>query len=183
MVLEESEKIARTLGYFPSVSLLREMGRNDLSCQITRHGGFLKVSEEVGIARPPSDSDTGWKGEENVRLRLTERGHSVERREGMKSPYDLLVDGHVRVDVKAANYAEYAASKGWFYRIGKHVQSDIVILHQLDTATDYVLYWWECNTSNITISRGGGKYAAAASAYGKIKEFNSAISLIGKRHE
>jgi len=181
MVLEESADVARRLGHFPSSTELKAMGRNDLMCAITKHGGFLNVSGEIGIARLSSDSDVGWKGEDNVRKKLIEIGYRVDRRDALKSPYDLIVDGRVRVDVKAASYAEYGACRGWFYRNGKHVQSDIVILHQLDTGTDYVLYWWEVNASNITISRGGGKYASAASAYAKIREFNSAISLIGKR--
>lgn len=175
MVVDESAQIARSLGHFPSSSELKALGRNDLMCQITRHGGFLKMSEEVGIARIPSDCDVGWKGEDNVRLRLLKLGYRVERREALKSPYDLIVDGFVRVDVKSANFAQYGACKGWFYRIGKHVQSDIIILHQLDGQIDYVFYWWEVTTTSMTICGNGGKYASAANAYDKIRKYGEPL--------
>ena len=71
-----------------------------------------------------------------------------------------MVNGTVRVDVKSAKYAEYGPCKGWFYRIGKVPQADVIALLQTDTGTVYWLPWYKCPTSNVTISRDGGKYAA-----------------------
>ena len=77
----------------------------------------------------------------------------------MKAPFDLLIDDVLRVDVKAARLCCYEHCRGWFYRIGKHVQSDLILLWQLDTVNFYVIPWFECPRTNVTISEGGGKYA------------------------
>jgi len=171
----EVENVSKSLGHFPSVSELRHMGRNDLSVQITRRGGFLHVAAEIGAKRNHSDSDTGWDGEREVYDKLSLLGFSCEAPAGFRSPFDMVVDGSVRIDVKSAKYAEYGACKGWFYRIGKYVQSDIVVLHELDTKSDYVFFWWEVTATNMTISRGGGKYASAKGAYWKIGRVRDSI--------
>jgi hypothetical protein len=180
MVLSEAKRIADSLGHFPSNEELRKMGRTDLSCKITKEGGYIAISNEIGAARKHSDSDTGWGGEANVRKALEDRSYVCEGPDGIKSPFDILVNGCVRVDVKSARYVEYGPCCGWFYRIGKYVQSDIVILHQNDTEDNYILFWWEVTASNMTISRSGGKYASCKNAYWKIDNYISSISEIKK---
>ena len=117
MVRSESEKIAKNLGHFPSSKELRVLGRNDLACQISRRGGFLKISDDIKIPRERSDSDTGWEGEFNVLKHLETLGFSCKTRKGTKCPFDMIVDDAVRVDVKSAPYCVYGYSKGWFYKI------------------------------------------------------------------
>lgn len=174
-VRAEASAVARLLGHFPTNTYLRDTGRNDLASQITKAGGYVKLAAELGFARQHSDTDTGWQGEREVAEKLKRLGHEVTKPSGVKSPYDLLVDGAVRVDVKAANYAEYGPCRGWFYRIGKHVQADVIILHQLDRQGDYVFHWWEVTTTNMTIARDGGKYRAALGAYSKIEYVRNAV--------
>lgn len=177
-VREEATEIAQQLGHFPSSTYLKEIGRNDLSCQIVRKGGFMKLAAELGFAREHSDSDTGWMGELEVIGTLKLRGFEVERADDLRSPYDMIADGCVRIDVKSASYAEYGPCRGWFYRIGKHVQADIVILHQLDEQQDYVFHWWEVTASNMTIARGGGKYCADRGAYSKIEHVRNSVRAL-----
>jgi len=68
-------------------------------------------------------------------------------------------EGQLRVDVKAARHASYGADSGWFYRLGKVPQADLILLWQLDTGDFYALPWFVCPRTNITISTDGGKYA------------------------
>ena len=152
--------IAQELGYFPSNTELRNMGRGDVANQIAKNGGFLHWSKITGIPRVMSDSDTGWAGEEAAAARLEKLGFTVTFRNGVKCPYDFLVNDILRVDVKAARYKEYGYSKGWFYHIGKQPQADVILLWQLDTRDFFPLPWYLCPFTNITVSRSGGKYVA-----------------------
>jgi hypothetical protein len=174
----EIRDVVETCGHFPSDSYLRSIGKGDLASQIQRKGGHVQIAAEMGLFRKESDSDVGWKGEVRLSKRLEAKGYEVAGNLGVKSPFDFIVNDVARVDVKSANYAEYGPCKGWFYRIGKYVQSDIVILHQLDTEDDYVFFWNEVTASNITISRSGGKYASFRNAYHKIDNLIAAIKPV-----
>lgn len=154
----------------PSNSELAALGRCDLANQIARRGGFPAWAARLGCERKQSDSDTGWNGEIALAAILEGRGFSVERMKAIKAPYDLRVNGVVRIDVKSANYAEYGACRGWFYRIGKEAQADVLALYQLDTTSVYFLPWCGCPKSNITIARDGGKYKAFRDCFYVISE-------------
>lgn len=156
----EMRRVIEAVNHFPTNSELRAMGRLDLANQIARRGGFVSCARAFGSERPKSDSDTGWIGEEEASARLSDLGFVVEHRDGVKCPFDLLVDAVLRVDVKAARLSRYHHSCGWFYRIGKHPQSDVILLWQLDTGEFYAIPWFVCPRTNMTISRDGGKYAA-----------------------
>ena len=110
------EPICEAMGRFPSHSELRSVGRSDIACQVSRRGGSIAIAKDMGYPRRLSDSDFGWLGESQCRMMLESEGFSVTKPEGVKSPYDLLVGGLVRVDVKAANWSDYGRSRGWFYR-------------------------------------------------------------------
>lgn len=159
--LEEAIRgIASELGHFPSNAELSEMGRLDVANRITRSGGFRHWASLTGIPHVSSDSNTGWAGEDAAAHRLEALGFTVTAREGVKCPYDLLVDGVLRIDVKAASYQEYGRTKGWFFRIGKQPQADMIMLWQLDKGIFYAIPWYLCPFTNVTISRSGGKYVA-----------------------
>jgi len=158
-LVNELSLICNAIGKFPSSSCLKEMGRNDISSQVSRRGGFQFWAQKVGFKREHSDSDTGWDGERSLANILVEKGFSCESASYVKCPYDLKVNSLVRIDVKSANYAEYGASRGWFFRIAKDAQADILALYQIDTQDVYFIPWNICPKTNITISRGGGKYA------------------------
>lgn len=165
MIAAELTTIIAGTGKMPSVSELREIGRNDLAIQVSRKGGFLSWATRLGATRAVSDSDTGWTGEIDLLEKLNERGFIAARMDAVKSPYDIKVNGVLRIDVKSANYTEYGVCRGWFYRIGKEPQADVIALYQIDTGVCYFLPHTGCPTSNVTISRSGGKYAAFKDRY------------------
>lgn len=158
MVVVELAKIIECLGRMPSNQELLQQGLSDLANQISKRGGFLAWAKRMGVTRSLSDSDTGWSGEIALAKVLERRGFNVLRMDAVKSPYDLRLNNVLRVDVKSANYAQYGASAGWFYRVGKEPQADIMALYQLDTGVCYFIPWGICPTSNVTISKGVGKY-------------------------
>jgi len=176
LALDECKKIAKGLGHFPSNSDLTSLGRGDLSSQIVKRlGGFVEASRMVGIDRLHSDSDTGWDGELMAQDMLEVAGYHVGLAGNIKAPFDLLVDGVVRIDVKAASYAEYGPCRGWFYRIGKYCQCDLVMLVRLDRRDSLLIPWWSVPTSNITITENG-KYQKYYEAFHLIDERIKALS-------
>jgi hypothetical protein len=156
----EIKEIANALGHFPTNRELMVCGRGDLANQIGRRGGFIQCSKDIGFNRLHSDSDTGWAGEGEAMEKLAELGFTVSVRDGIKSPFDLLISGIVRVDVKSARFHAYGCSRGWFYRLGKYPQADLIMLWRLDEKDFFALPWFVCPPSNITITPTGGKYAA-----------------------
>ncbi len=157
-------EMSADIGHFPSCLEMRDRSRNDLACAVSKSGGFMMWAERLGISRQDSDSDFGWRGEVCVCGLFRNRRHSAERTAQVKAPFDLLVDDVLRVDVKNAVYAEYRkldakVSTGWFYRLGKIPQADLIFLYQYDTGEFYGLPWFVCPSGNITISKAGGKYA------------------------
>ncbi len=163
----------QVLTHFPSNSELRALGRLDLANQIARRGGFVSCANEFGVARLHSDSDTGWMGEKAAAAKLQELGFVIEKPAGVKCPFDLLVNAVLRVDVKAARLHSYRHSCGWFYRIGKHPPSDVILLWQLDTDEFYAVPWFACPHTNVTITRDGGRYAMYRNNTGLIREMVS----------
>lgn len=152
-------------GVMPSAHELRKNGRNDIACQLSRRGGFIAWADRLGVKRSHSDSDTGWRGEIALIEMLNNKGFATSRPTAVKSPFDILVNGILRIDVKSAEFAEYGPCRGWFYRIGKFPQADVLALYQLDTKDCYFIPWQICPKTNVTISRGGGKYKAFLNRY------------------
>lgn len=178
LVEKEVTEVSSRLGYFPSVGVLKDMGMGALSNAIGSRGGHLFWSSKLGIPRKVSDSDIGWKGEDNVLRYLISLGYEAVKSPLRKSSFDILVDGTVRLDVKSASWAEYGICKGWFYRLDKTPQADLIILHQLDTNSNYVMPWNKCPTTNITISRTGGKYAEYLNSWGILQKYVENLKFI-----
>jgi hypothetical protein len=158
MISVALSEIIASIGRMPTNSELREMNRTDLASQISRRGGFSGWAARLGATLSQGDSQTGWDGEIALANKLEARGFEVERLAPVKSPYDLRLNKCLRLDVKSANFAEYGACRGWFYRIGKEAQADVLALFQLDTEACYFIPWSICPATNVTISRGGGKW-------------------------
>lgn len=176
-------EITVSLGHFPSDPDLQKMGRGDLSNAVNKRGGIISWSERLGLPRVHSDSDTGWDGEKAVQTILESKGFGIERSSAVKAPYDLLINGNVRCDVKTAKQATYNLNTGkpwsaWFYRIGKAVQSDIVILYRSDLNDCFVLPWKEVGTTNITISPSSPKYGKFKDRFDIIESYDRAIKSI-----
>ena len=159
MIADKIMEIHRNTGLFPTVTYLKRTGQNNLSCKIVKTGGFEHWAARLGLKRAHSDSDTGWSGEIEVMTLLQKGWSNVTRSKSVTAPFDLLVNNVLRVDVKSARFAKYGPCSGWFYRIGKMPQADVIALYQLDTKEVYWIPWNRVPTSNITITKTGGIYA------------------------
>lgn len=148
---EEAKAIAGTIGRFPTNAQLREMGRGDLSDQISRRGGFRETAKRLGIDSVVSDSDTGWAGEHMFCEIARAAGFKAEIAGGVKYPFDVLLNDHVRIDVKSTGGADYVGSKCWYFRIGKVPTCDFVVLLKTDSRDFYAVPWMVCPHTNVSI--------------------------------
>lgn len=157
-------EISSSIGKMPSNSYLQASGFGWMSSWISKNGGFVGVSNRLNLQRGHSDSDTGWEGEKRVQSILEDNGFKVERSAQIKSPFDLLVNHLVKIDVKTSSMTTRQNSQsggsvtGWFYRIGKVPQSDLIALFCMDTNDMFLIPWNSLPHTNVTLSQGGGKY-------------------------
>ena len=154
MIGEELTAISLSLGHFPSNAELQAMGKNPLSCATVKRGGLIHWSNKLGFKRQDSDSDHGWRGEAAVADILRGAGYDVKLRQYLNSPYDLIANG-VTCDVKTAAYAEYGYCRGWFYRIGKRPDCDLILLYREDCGDIAFIPSSIVPTTNLTFTEGG----------------------------
>jgi hypothetical protein len=86
----------------PSRSDLEECGYGYLATAITKYGGYKYFADKLGLEQKQSATMTGDINEEYIYELLYDRGYKVEFTPP-RHPYDLLVNGVVRIDVKSAN--------------------------------------------------------------------------------
>lgn len=87
----------------PTGDELKEVGMNALHCKISRTKKYSGWAEELGLdLKSGSQTRKGTKYEDFVASWLEGKGFSVERT-SHKHPYDLQVDGCVKIDVKVSS--------------------------------------------------------------------------------
>lgn len=144
---------------FPTNNYLISIGRGDLSNAISKNGGWKYFSEKIGLPMPESDTLTGWEGEDSVENLLIQNGYKVKKMK-TKDHFDFLINDVLRVDVKTASFSSYGCSSGWFYRMGKTISADFVILYRSDKKDMFFIPWHKCPSTNITITNSeNSKYS------------------------
>ena len=124
----------------PSNSEVIEMtGSYALANAIQKNGGYEYWANRLGLERKHSETKVGIEYERKVGEMLRKGGHNVQETT-IKHPYDLLVDGCVKVDVKVANTSLIRGSKVHAYRIAKRQHTcDFYICCEVDTGSIYVI--------------------------------------------
>jgi hypothetical protein len=92
------------LNRMPTGEELKSIGRNDLHCKISRTKKYSGWAKELGLELKSSETSVGQYWEKKIANELAPL-HFIESVELMtsKHPYDLLVNGTVKIDVKVAN--------------------------------------------------------------------------------
>lgn len=86
----------------PTGSELKSIGRNDLHLKIGRTKTYRGWAAELGLQLKSSCTLDGQYLEDRIEKMIKYKGYSVERM-STKYPYDLLVNGSVKIDVKLSN--------------------------------------------------------------------------------
>jgi hypothetical protein len=85
-------------------------GNTSLSNVIAKRGGFEWLAKHMNLKQSDCKTRLGLKGEMQVKKLLEDMGYTVEKM-SVKHPYDLLVNGNIKIDVKIANL--YSSDKNW----------------------------------------------------------------------
>lgn len=120
----------------PTAAELIDIGRNDLHCKIGRTKTYSGWAEKLGLKLKSSDTTKGNQYEFHVLKKIKElSGYqlSIEKMT-TKHPYDLLINGCVKVDVKVgkAHYHFDNARAHTFRLSKKHATCDIYVCVALD---------------------------------------------------
>lgn len=140
----------------PSAPELQAMGNNSLANAISRqHGGYRAVAKRLGLPLKDSCTAFGQDWETYVDTVLKNMGYT-SKRQTTRAPFDLLVSGKVRVNVKSARYHEYGPCKGFFFGISDTwKRCDVFALVKVDGPTPPILWVPSSEAQQQTITLTG----------------------------
>lgn len=106
-VREEVLKISADSGIMPSFKTMDlETGNKGLSVAVSRYGGYKVIAEKLGLKVKMCETNFG-RDFEIICLQEIEKKFSFDCEQmTVRHPYDLLVSGAVKVDVKVAKKAK-----------------------------------------------------------------------------
>lgn len=89
-----------------------------LANRITKTGGSHYWADKLNIPMKHSESQLGFEIELEVESMLKEKGFKCELT-SIRHPYDILVNGRVKIDVKSANESEVHGSSVYSFGLAK----------------------------------------------------------------
>lgn len=152
-------------------------GNTALSNKICKSGGFGEWSKRLGLPQKHSETSIGIIGETDIKKCLQDIGFEVETT-SPRHPYDLLVNGCVKIDVKTANTSFVRNSPVHSYRIAKkHQTCDFYIFYELDTGKKYVVPSHRCSgQKQVDMGNESTKYRLYLNAFYLIDNFEDVYS-------
>ena len=146
-------------------------GNYALSSAIQKSGGFSYWANRLGLEQKYSETALGIQGEKDIAMWLESLGFDVKLT-SIKHPYDLLVNGCVKVDVKTANTSMIRGCPVHAYRLAKKDHTcDFYIFYEADTLKVYVVPAYKCQ-GQIQVEMGNNSkpYVKYLGSYHLIKE-------------
>jgi hypothetical protein len=122
----------------PSRSEIEEVLKDSaLTNKIGKLGGFQYWANKLGLETKESETSTGKEFEEKAIGILESRGYRVQRMT-TKYPYDLLVNEHIKVEVKVGRpYMLKGESRVHTFRTSKrHATCDLYLIFALDESEE-----------------------------------------------
>lgn len=115
-IIAEIEKVrcALNIDHMPSRSEINLVTKATwLTNIVMKTGGFRFWAERLNLKIKDSETEFGYKYEKITQEHLIEMGHKAELTP-VKFPYDILVDGVTKIDVKAGNKYHCPTGTSWF---------------------------------------------------------------------
>jgi hypothetical protein len=109
-VESELRRVTDEMGRMPTVGELTTRKQGDLANAVVRSGGFAEWAKKLGVARKGTETHRGQDVELAAIESLRREGFDVQR-QPTRAPFDLLVNGRVRVDVKSGKFADYSTTR------------------------------------------------------------------------
>lgn len=149
----------------------RMTGSCALSNAISKNGGYKHWADKLGLAQKHSETKLGIEGERYLAELLQTMGYRVETTSA-NHPYDLLIDGCVKVDVKTAKTSYIRGCPVHAYRLAKKQQTcDFYIFYEYDTLRVYVVPAHKCQGQvQVEMGYNSKLYAKYLGAFHLIKE-------------
>ena len=166
----------------PTANELKNIGRNDLHCKISRTKKYSGWAEVLGLPLKRSDTVVGHENEFKILKLLNKIGHTVERMT-TKHPYDLLINGRVKVDVKfSKSYLLKGQYKTNTFNLSKRYPTcDIYILVSEDHETgEEKIYVIPSHLVQMTMINMGvnTKYKVYENKFDYIKKYSEFFASI-----
>jgi len=176
----------KELTHLPSKPDLIKDGRCDICNAMTRHKSMKYWSDRVGYPLKESETTTGNKFERIVSDYLILKGYHVDNMV-TKHPYDLLVEGNIKIDVKVSSPHNHFGTRSHTFRSSKECPTcDVYVCVALDEEKNpediYVIPSTHAKIVTINISgMGGSKYEKFKNNWDVIREYTKLYSsLINK---
>lgn len=164
-------------GRMPSANELRAHGYGSLPSRLTRTGGMLVWAERLGLAssKDAHSPEFGERWEEYVTAVLRTHHYAAEPQR-RHAPFDILVGGNLRVDVKASRYHDYGAVRGFTFWLGKCWQKcDVFALVKVDGPTPAILWVPSSEAQQQTITLTGKHRLNAFTSMGLLDEMAKSL--------
>lgn len=186
MIAEEIQAAIRGLNInrMPSKSELEMLyGDSSLVNKISRTGGFYFWARKLGYDVKNSETKCGYEIEKTIEKILENMGHECELT-GVRHPYDILVDGCVKIDVKSARKTKVHGSNAYSFGLAKRQQTcDVYIAVCLGSESDiekiYVIpAHIMTGKKQLCLGVGHSKYDTYIDSWDVIEKFVAAFEQI-----
>lgn len=153
-------------------------GSDALTNRIRRSGGYYDWADRLGLPMKESETQTGKDGEAIAKELLEKHGFTVKRM-STRYPYDLYVNGCVKVDVKTAHQTKTASiAKCYSFGLSKRCPTcDVYFLIALSESGNKV-YIVPSSINQTQICMGAVKtaYEKYRDRYDIIRQLSNALS-------
>jgi hypothetical protein len=172
-ILKSKDRLA--LDRMPTANELKAIGRNDLHCKISRTKKYSGWADDLGLELSRCETRLGNNYELTVAKELESMGFKIEQMT-TKHPYDILVDGYVKVDVKASNLFKHTNGQEWwtFHLAKENPTCDIYICVALvegNKVKTFVIPSHLVKMKSINVGKSS-KYNRFEDAYNYIDEYS-----------
>ena len=105
---------------------------SSLTNKISKTGGLYKWAKILGLEVKKSDTKLGIQYEQTIKEKLEKIGFTCELT-SIRHPYDILVNGRVKIDVKVENISKVRGYDVYSFRLEKRMQTcDLYVAICLD---------------------------------------------------
>lgn len=185
LIRERILKVVEHIGdrRMPTACEVREYyGNSKLIGAIASRGGFMTWAKELGLPMKECDVMLGLSYELYTKKLLEKKGFECIHT-GTKFPYDLLVDGKVKVDVKVSHLVEMGDSIGYTFKIAQNMpKCDLYVAHCLDekkagkVAKTYIIPAHVLTgMRQLSIGKNNSKYDVYLNRWELIAMFNDSL--------
>ena len=157
--------------YYGNTALVKKIGNT---------GGFDAWAEKLELPRKPCESVLALQYEKYAKKTLEEKGFRCELT-SVKHPYDILVNGGVKIDVKVSNLVAIGDSRAYTFNIEKKQPTcDLYIIYCLDEnkeiAKTYIIpsrvLTGQCQ---LSLGKDNSEYDIYLNRWELIKRFNDSL--------